>query len=92
MKQDTAEEIGLRALGWLASDEELFTTFMGSTGAGLDDVQAGAGDPVFLASILDFVMMDDAWVTRCCDALTLPYETIARARMALPGGQLPDWT
>jgi hypothetical protein len=36
--------------------------------------------------VLDFLLMDDAWVVAFCDAAGLPYEAPMRARAALPGG------
>jgi hypothetical protein len=60
-------------------------SFWAPPGRTLDDLRAGAGDPAFLGSVLDFVMMDDAWVVAFCDAVGLPYTTPMQARMALPG-------
>ena len=92
MQRETAETVAMRALGWLAGNDELLPVFLGSTGASLDDLRAGAGDPVFLGSVLDFVMMEDAWVTAFCDAAGLPYDAPMRARAALPGGGQVHWT
>ncbi|WP_227284801.1 DUF3572 domain-containing protein [Boseongicola sp. H5] len=92
MQQESAEKIAIDTLAWLAADPDLFGVFLGATGASVSDVTAQAGDPQFLAGVLDFVMMDDAWVIRCCDAQDMRYETLAQARAALPGGDLPNWT
>ena len=90
--QESAETTALRALAWLASNEELLPVFLGASGASEADVRAGARDPVFLGSVLDFIMMDDAWVIEFCDSVTLPYETLMRARQMLPGGEQVNWT
>lgn len=90
--QEAAEVIALQVLGWLAGNEELLPVFQGSTGASEADIRAGAGDPAFLGSVLDFVTMDDAWVMQCCDHLGLSYETPMRARQMLPGGEQVNWT
>ncbi|WP_299678989.1 DUF3572 domain-containing protein [uncultured Roseobacter sp.] len=90
--QETAEVLGLRILGWLAADEALLPVFLGATGASEADLRAGATDPVFLASVLDFLMMDDAWVVRACDALRVAYDAPMQARQALPGGAQVNWT
>ena len=92
MKREAAETVGVQALGWLAGNDELLPVFLGSTGASLDDLRAGAGDPDFLGSVLDFVMMDDAWVVAFCDASGLPYAAPMQARAALPGGGQVHWT
>lgn len=90
--QEAAETIGLRCLAWLAGHEDLLDVFMGATGAGRDDLRDGAQDPVFLASVLDFVLQDDAWVMEFCTAEGLSGEAVMQARMALPGGQQRHWT
>jgi len=92
MQIEAAETIAARALGWIAGQEGLLEIFQGATGAGLDDIKAQATSPEFLAAVLDFLLMDDAWVTGFCEAASLPYETLLRARAALPGGDLPHWT
>jgi hypothetical protein len=92
MQREAAETVGVQALGWLAGNDELLPVFLGSTGASLDDLRAGAGDAAFLGSVLDFVMMDDAWVVAFCDSVSLPYTTPMLARAALPGGAVTHWT
>jgi len=92
MSQESAETVGLQALGWLAANEELLPVFLGSTGASEADVRSGATDPAFLGALLDFLMMDDAWVISFCDSISVPYERIMQARYALPGGEQVNWT
>lgn len=92
MMQDSAENVALGALTWLATDQALFEVFLGSTGASVDDVKERAADPHFLAGVLEFILMDDDWVVACCDTLNLSYENLGLARQALPGGDLPNWT
>jgi len=91
-RQDSAETIGLQALGWLAGNEDLLPLFLGATGASGSDLVAGAGNVTFLASVLDFLLMDDAWVISFCDAAGLPYPALMQARAALPGGEQIHWT
>ncbi len=90
--RDSAETLALQALGWLAADDDLLPTFLASTGASEDDLRARATDPLFLGAVLDFLMMDDAWVIAFCDTVTLPYDRIWSARCALPGGEQVNWT
>lgn len=92
MRQEAAEDVAIRALGWLAASDDLLPVFLGSTGAAAGDIRALAQDPDFLVSVLDFLCMDDAWVTAFCDAAGLPYDTPLRARHALPGGAETHWT
>ncbi|MBC7138540.1 MAG: DUF3572 domain-containing protein [Defluviimonas sp.] len=90
--QARAETVAVQALGWLAADSELFGSFLGATGAGVDEVRARAAEPDFLGSVLDFLLMQDGWITRFCDAAGLPYDAPMRARAALPGGDAMHWT
>lgn len=92
MQRDEAETLALRALAWLVGNDELLPVFLGASGAGLTDLRGRARDPVFLASVLDFLLMDDAWVTGFAAAEHVPPESLARARAALPGGGNPHWT
>jgi hypothetical protein len=91
MTPDRAETVALLALGWLAANDDLLPVFLGATGADATSLRAGAGDPAFLAGVLRFLTMDDAWVIACCDATGLRYEDPLRALHALPGAA-PDWT
>ena len=92
MKQESAETIALRALGWLAGQDELLPVFLGSTGASLSDLARGAGEPAFLRSVLDFLVQDDAWVVAFCDAEGLDYPLPLQARAVLSGGAEAHWT
>lgn len=91
-KPDSAEIFALRALAWLVGNEDLLPAFLGATGASEDDLRAQASDPAFLASVLDFIMMDDAWVIAFCDSIAMPYDRIMEARQTLPGGEQVNWT
>ncbi|MCX7566465.1 DUF3572 domain-containing protein [Sulfitobacter sp. F26169L] len=88
----TADTIALHSLGWLVANEDLLPVFLGATGASETDMRSAAQDPEFLGSVLDFIMMDDAWVIACCDAQDIPYERLAEARQSLPGGGQVHWT
>ncbi len=92
LKQDAAEAFALQALAWLAASDDLMPTFMGATGASVDDLRARVSDPVFLGAVLDFLMMDDAWVIEFSDSIHAPYDRIMQARQSLPGGEQVNWT
>lgn len=90
--QESAEMLALNALGWLAGQPELLTQFLAASGASLEDLPGAAARPDFLGALLDFVLMEDAWVIGFCDAQGLPYTAPMQARAALPGGPGPHWT
>ncbi|MEM9967257.1 MAG: DUF3572 domain-containing protein [Pseudomonadota bacterium] len=89
---DFAETLALQALGWLAGQEDLLPAFMAHTGASEGDLKDLAADSVFLAAVLDFLMMEDAWLVAFCDHAGVAYDTVAAARTALPGGDIVHWT
>ena len=90
--QEHAETLALKCLEWLAGNDELLPVFMGSTGVGEDDMRERAGDPEFLASILDFLLMDDSWVVEFCEDYSVSPDMPMQARAALPGGGSVNWT
>ena len=90
--QDTAEALALEALGWLADNDELLPVFLGATGCSPDDLRERAAAPDFLGAVLDFILMDDAFVIAFCDGTGRAYTEVAAARAALPGGQQVNWT
>ncbi|TNF64407.1 MAG: DUF3572 family protein [Rhodobacteraceae bacterium] len=90
--QDAAETLALQALAWLVGNDDLLPAFLNATGASEADLRARAGEAEFLGSVLDFLMMDDAWVIAFCDAAGLAYDQPMRARAALPGGAQMHWT
>ena len=66
--------------------------FLASSGADVNDVKVGAKEPAFLGSILDFILMDDAWVKAFCETKHFEFNEPFLARQFLPGGDLPNWT
>ena len=90
--EHSAETLALQAVAWLIGNEDLLPVFLGTSGLSEADLRTRLEDPELLASVLDFVMMDDAWVIGFCDAHGLPYERLAQARAALPGGAQVHWT
>ena len=91
-RQESAELLALRALTWLAGNEELLPVFMGASGLSPDDLAKRAAEPEFLGSVLDFILMDDAWIVAFCDASDLRYDAPMQARAVLPGGEATHWT
>ena len=92
MNREQAETFAIKTLGWLVGNDELCPIFLGSTGANIDDLKTQASEPAFLASVLDFVLMDDQWIVSLCDALAVPYDTPLRARQVMPGAEQVHWT
>lgn len=92
MTPERAETIAISALVWLSGKDDLLPVFLGSSGANADDLKGQAENPAFLASVLEFITMDDAWVIEFCDECKLKYEDPLHARYALPGAEAVHWT
>ena len=93
MSRESAEVFALNALGWIVGQaENVLPAFLGATGSSESDIRERAADPEFQLCVLDFLMMDDQWIISCCDALRVPYERVAEARQAMPGGAEMSWT
>ncbi|GLT12308.1 DUF3572 domain-containing protein [Sulfitobacter sp. PR48] len=90
--RESAESFALQALAWLVGNDDLLPVFLGSTGTSETDLRERAADPAFLGGVLDFLMMDDAWVVAFCDAVKASYDRPMMARAALPGGEQVNWT
>lgn len=91
-EQEYAETVALKALAWLAADEALLDSFLGASGLAAADLAARAATPEMLAAVLDFILMDDAWVMAFCDSHALRYDRLMAVRQALPGGQSVHWS
>lgn len=48
-----AEKLAIEALSFIAADPDRLGRFLASTGIGPADIRAAAGEPLFLAGILD---------------------------------------
>jgi hypothetical protein len=87
-----AEALARDALLWLAGRPEALGRFLAETGAGPQDLRAGARDPGFLGFVLDFLLADEALLLAFAADEGIDPAQPARARAALPGGALPNWT
>ncbi|ARO14162.1 hypothetical protein BVG79_00810 [Ketogulonicigenium robustum] len=92
MNSDAAETVGLKALTWLATQDDILMTFLSATGASLSDLRTGAQQPEFLAAVLGFLGNDDEWVRAFCDAEGLPYDAPMWAMAILAGPSMMHWT
>jgi hypothetical protein len=92
LSRDAAETVALCAVAWLAGHDDLLPVFLGATGASERDLREGLADPVFQAAVLDFILMDDAWVAAFCETEGLAPTDPMQARAALPGGEAVHWT
>jgi hypothetical protein len=86
--RQVAEIVAIQALSFIAGEPERLGAFLAETGIGPETLRTAAADPRFLASVLDFVMRDDATVKAFADASQLHPTNIAAAHQALND---PKW-
>ncbi|WP_138468918.1 DUF3572 family protein [Poseidonocella sp. HB161398] len=92
MDLDNASAVALAAVAWIASEEDMLPVFLNASGMPAEGLRTGLEDPHVLAAVLDFLLMDDAWVLAAAAQAGRDPHDFARARQALPGGNLPHWT
>ena len=92
MNRTEAETVALDALSWIAATDDLLGVFLGASGLSADDLPRLAGQRSTLVAVLDFLVMDDAWVVGFCDDRGLSYDTPLRARTVLAGRREMHWT
>jgi Protein of unknown function (DUF3572) len=86
--REVAEIVAIQALNFIAGDPERLGLFLAETGIGPQNLRAAATDPRFLASVLDFVLRDDATVKAFAKAAELHPTHVAAAREVLGD---PTW-
>jgi hypothetical protein len=86
--REVAEFVAIRALSFIAGEPERLGLFLAETGIGPETLRKSAADPRFLASVLDFVLRDDATVKAFAAASELHPTNIAAAREVLAD---PQW-
>jgi hypothetical protein len=73
------------ALAFLAADPERLNRFLSLTGLGPHNLRDTAEDPVFLGSVLEYMLGDEELLVRFAADSKLEPETVARAHAALCG-------
>ena len=86
--REVAEIVAIQALTFVAGDPERLGLFLAESGLGPETLRTAAANPQFLASVLDFVMRDDATVKAFAESSQLHPTNVAAARQVLGD---PDW-
>jgi hypothetical protein len=86
--REVAEIVAIQALSFIAGEPERLGLFLAESGLGPETLRNAAADPRFLASVLDFVMRDDATVKAFASVSQLHPTNIAAAHQALND---PKW-
>jgi len=82
---EDAQGIATEALVQLSQDPEQVGRFLAWSGIGPEMIREAAGEPGFLAGVLEFYMMDEALLLAFCENASIRPTMIAAARFALVG-------
>jgi len=82
---DFGQSTAIAALSFLAADPERLERFLSVTGLGPHNLRGAAGDPAFLASVLDYCVADEPLLIAFAAEQGLPPEAVMRARDSLAG-------
>jgi hypothetical protein len=81
---EDAQAVALKAVAFIAADDDLLPRFVALSGCGMDDIRQRIGDPAFLGGVLDFVLADEPTLLAFVAAAELAPETPMAARAKLP--------
>jgi hypothetical protein len=84
------ETVAIEALGYLAADPQRLMRFLSLTGLEPESVRDAARAPGFFASVMDYVVGDEALLIACAETLGKRPEHLVAAQRALsPHRDLP---
>lgn len=83
---EEAEALAIKALGHIASDPELLPRFLAITGIEAGAIREAAGEPGFLAGVLQFIVAHEPTLLGFCEATGMAPRQVTDALHALPFG------
>lgn len=87
---ESAQNIAVTALAWLANDEILMRRFLDMSGIEASQIRAAAAEPGFMAGVLRFIAAHEPTLNAFASAENLHPASVLSAMRALPGGN-DDW-
>jgi Protein of unknown function (DUF3572) len=85
INRESAENLAISALAFLAGDPERLGRFLSLTGIGPDAIRKAATEPAFLAGVLDHVVSDEALLVAVAAHAGVSPFTVERAQAVLSG-------
>jgi hypothetical protein len=83
---ENAEALAIQALGFVASDPELLPRFLAITGIEARSIRQAAGEPGFLAGVLQFLLAHEPTLLRFAEATGISPSAVGKALRSLPQG------
>lgn len=87
LSTEMAASIGLRALAFIAADEERLLRFIALTGLSPGELKESASDPAFPGAVLDYLSQDESQLLAFAANEQLAPESVMRACALLN----PQW-
>jgi hypothetical protein len=87
--RNEAERIAVAALAFLAGDHGCLTRFLDVTGLAPARIRDAAGEPDFLAAVLDHLVGDDELIVGLAEDLRIRPEDVVEAQRVLSPGEAP---
>jgi hypothetical protein len=83
--REAAEALAIQALTYIAGDAERLGRFLAASGIGPAEIRRAAGEPEFLAGVLDYLVTDEGLLTDFAAAASIDPATVEGARALLAG-------
>jgi hypothetical protein len=90
MSPQSAEILGLQALGWLAGDGDRLDRFLAISGADAGILRQAVGEPHMLGAVLGFLLSDEALLLSFCEETSTRPADLHRACRMLEGPETCD--
>jgi hypothetical protein len=87
--RETAEQLAVVALGFLAAEPDRLSRFLALSGLGPENLRAAAADPAFLTSVLDYLLGDETLLLAFAADQGQAPESVAAARRVLGDPEPP---
>jgi hypothetical protein len=81
--REAAEMLAIQALAFIAEEPERMTGFLSTTGIAPDAIRTAAGEPDFLAGVLEHMLADENLLLAFADSAGIDPAGIAHAHRAL---------
>ncbi len=87
--RETAEQLAVVALSFLATEPDRLSRFLALSGLGPENLRAAAADPGFLCSVLDYLLGDEPLLLAFAADQGQPPKSVAAARRVLGDPEPP---
>ena len=86
LSRQDAEALAIQALGFVANDPALLPRFLAITGIEASSIRQAAGEPGFLAGVLQFILAHEPTLMQFSEETGIAPGAVAKALRALPLG------